>query len=301
VITKRIVLVALLAASVLTACGKGDVKPASSGEPTTTTTEATTSTTEVVAEAEAASIELTGTEYAYQADGALSVPAGQVSVTLTNDGAEEHQATIVRFKDGKGLADLASVSETDPGALATVIDTFGGPNAVAPGGDTNTTTQTLEPGDYVFMCFIPAPDGQPHAAKGMAAPFTVTDGDAAGEAVEAENTLTAKEFAFDVEDGGKLSAGAYDFTNAGEQLHEVAVYAPAEGKTVDDVKAFFASPTPPAGPPPFVSAGGVTATNPGTSARFELVPGDYVFVCFLPDTDGAPHFTKGMITAVTVQ
>jgi hypothetical protein len=135
----------------------------------------------------------------------------------------------------------------------------------------------------------------------MAAPFTVTAGDTGGEAVEAENTLSAKEFAFDVDDGGKLSAGAYDFENDGEQIHEVAVYAPADGKTVDDVKAYFASPTPPAGPPPFVSSGGVTATNPGATSRFELTAGDYVLICFLPDTDGAPHFTKGMIAAVTVQ
>ena len=76
--TKRLLLVAVVVASALTACGKGDVKPASSGEPTTTTTEAASTTTEVAPEAEPAAIELTGTEYAYQASGALSVPAGPV-------------------------------------------------------------------------------------------------------------------------------------------------------------------------------------------------------------------------------
>jgi hypothetical protein len=28
-------------------------------------------------------------------------------------------------------------------------------------------------GTYVFSCFIPSPDGTPHVAKGMGAPFTV--------------------------------------------------------------------------------------------------------------------------------
>jgi len=35
--------------------------------------------------------------------------------------------------------------------------------------------------------------------------------------------------------------------------------------------------------------------------RSKFAAGDYVYICFLPDkADGAPHFTKGMIQAVTV-
>lgn len=36
------------------------------------------------------------------------------------------------------------------------------------------TTLDLEPGNYMFVCFVPdAADGTPHAAKGMIKAFTV--------------------------------------------------------------------------------------------------------------------------------
>jgi plastocyanin len=293
-VIKRLVVLALLAASTLTACGKDDVLPAQSGEVITTTTTAATATT--VAPQPAA---LTATEYAY-AGSNLTFKPGDVSVTLTNNGKEEHQATIVRFKEGKSLADLSKVAADDPGQLDSVIDVFGGPNAVAPGG-TVTATQTLGPGDYFFMCFIPAPDGQPHAAKGMVAPFKV-EGQAVGAAApDSSNTIALKEYAFGVT-GGKTKAGPVTFSNQGEQLHEAAIYKPAPGKTTKDVIEYFKQENP-TGPPPVVPAGGVTAIDPGSSSTVNLTAGDYVFMCFLPDKaspNGAPHFTKGMIQAVTV-
>jgi plastocyanin len=296
VILKRLLLVAVVLVSGLAACGKDDVDPASSGDPTETEEEESTTTT--AAEVEAAAIELTATDFAYEADVA-SVPAGVVAVTISNEGLEEHQATIVRFKDGKAFPDLAAVAESDPGAIGTVIDGFGGPNGAAPEGGVVTSTQSLEAGEYFFMCFIPSPDGVPHAAKGMAMPFTVTDGEAA-ELEAVENEIGLSEFAFSFEDGGEIPAGEYTIVNEGSQLHEATIYSPAEGSTIDDVKAFFTAETPAEGPPPIVGVGGISATNPNTSALVTLEPGEYVFICFIPDTDGAPHFVKGMLQSVTV-
>jgi hypothetical protein len=292
-VIKRLVVLALLVGGTLTACGKDDQLPASSGDPTTSTTEGSTTTTAPPAEAS-----LTATEYAY-AGSNLTFAPGALSVTLKNDGKEEHQATIVRFKDGKTIADLGAVAAADPGKLDTVIDVFGGPNGVAPGGSTVTSTQTLEAGDYFFMCFIPAADGQPHAAKGMVAPFKI-EGEAGSDAETAENTLSLKEYGFGT-DEGSIPAGDYTITNDGEQLHEMAVYEPAEGKTAQDVMDYFEQQSP-TGPPPVDPSGGIGPVNPGSSVNTELAAGDYVFICFLPDkADGAPHFTKGMIAAVTVE
>ena len=291
---KRLVVLLLVLAGSLVACGKDDVRPSQSGEVITTTTTSETATT--VPPQKAA---LTATEYSYAGTGLTFTP-GDVSVTLTNNGKEEHQATIVRFKDGKTLADLADVAAKTPGALDTVIDVFGGPNAVAPGASV-TATQTLGAGDYFFMCFIPAADGQPHAAKGMVTPFKV-EGTAAGAASpDAANTIGLKEYAFGVT-GGKTKAGPTTFANQGEQLHEAAIYKPAPGKTTDDIIAYFKEKNP-TGPPPVTPAGGVGPLDPGTSATVNLTAGDYVFMCFLPDkasADGAPHFSKGMIQTVTV-
>ena len=278
----------------LAACGKDDVRPSQSGNPITTSTTAVTTTT-----AAAASVSLTATEYAY-AGSNLSFPAGDLAVTIDNKGKEEHQATIVRFKAGKTLADLASVAGADPSKLDTVIDVFGGPNAAAPDGGSSTSTQSLEAGDYYFMCFIPAADGVPHAVKGMVAPFKV-EGEAAAS-VAAEKQVVLEEYAFGVGDDALLESGSYTFKNDGQQIHEASIYKPADGKTVDDVLAYFKTPNPAAGDVPFVPAGGIAPTNPGTSVTADLDAGEYVFICFVPDkADGAPHFTKGMIQAVTVE
>lgn len=294
----RLVLIVLLSASALASCAKRDTTPpANSGEPTTTTTEATNTTADPEA-AIGTVVTLDAKEYAYDVtSGATKVPAGRVTVEVSNTGKEEHQATIIKLKDGKTIDDLATLG-SDPSKLAETIDVYGGPNAVAP-DHAITTGSDLEAGDYFFACFIPAADGAPHAAKGMIIPFTV-EGTAATAAPVADNTIELKDYAFGVEDGA-LDAGSYTFHNRGPQPHEAAIYAPVDGKTTEDVIDYFNNPTPPAGPPPFESAGGVAPISVGESSSTELVPGDYVFVCFILDSaDGAPHFVHGMLQTVTV-
>lgn len=296
---KRLLLAALLVGSALSACSKDDTSPpASSGVPTTTTTEAPdTKTTE--APVEATVVTLDATEYAYTfASGGPTVPAGPVTVELDNKGSEEHQATIIKLKDGKTFDDLVALGN-DPSKLATVVDGFGGPNAVE-GGHAGVTTQNLEAGSYYFACFIPAADGVAHVAKGMLAPFTV-EGEATGEVARSDKEIVLKEYAFGFGEDAQVESGSYTITNKGTQPHEAAIYAPADGKTTQDIRDYFASPTPPAGPPPFTPAGGIAAESVGEFTNTELVPGEYVFVCFLPDTsDGAPHFVHGMIQTVSV-
>ena len=60
------------------------------------------------------------------------------------------------------------------------ISFVGGPNAVTP-GDTGLATQTLEAGNYVFVCWIPTADGTPHIRKGMMRAMVVKAAQAAGE------------------------------------------------------------------------------------------------------------------------
>jgi hypothetical protein len=298
VITKRLLLVAVVVAGGLTACGKDTVKPAASGEPATSaTTEETTTTTEPPEAA--TSIELIGTEFAYTASGdAEEAPlaAGPVTVTLQNAGVEEHQISIVKLKDGKTMDDFAALA-TDLSQFDDVLETWGGPNGVGP-AEENTTTQVLEAGDYLFACFIPSPDGLPHVVKGMLLPVTVEDTDDEAEDATADDELTLSDYTFGLgtaEEPAEIDAGAWRFVNDGPQPHEAVVYAPAEGATNQDVLAYFSNPEP-AGPPPIVPAGGIGPIDAGRETVAELAPGDYVFLCFIPDAaDGAPHFVKGMI------
>jgi len=299
-----VLLASVLALSLLAACGK-DKSPATSGSPAageSTTTSASSSSAFTGTE-----INLIGREYAYDAGKMpASIPAGSVRVTLTNSGAEEHQATIVRLNDGVDLAALGAAAATDPTGLAPLklVTAYGGPNAAGP-GSTVTSTQVLDkPGSYLFLCFIPSPsDGKSHASKGMVLPFTVTG--SASTSVSAPTTVSAVDFGYKIPDN--LKSGTVALKNDGAQNHEMAIYKLASGKTLQDLLAFFAaseSGTPPSGPPPFAAAGGLAALAPGATSTVDLglSAGNYVLMCFLPDTagSGAPHFTRGMAQAVTV-
>jgi hypothetical protein len=313
--TRLAIVVPVLLVSVLAACGKGDVRPAHSGDPTTTTSEAPAadegSGDEEAGDEGAApapdvtAVSVLGSDYAYEAEGDVelnAIPAGPVQVTLQNLGEEEHQISIVSLRDGKTEADFFALAD-DVSQLPAVLETWGGPNGVAP-GTSATATQVLEPGDYYFVCFIPAPDGEPHAVKGMLSPVTVVAGDeAAAELEEPDTEIALQDYGFDTggDEDEPVTAGDVLFTNDGPQPHEAAIYTLNDGATMDDVTAFFSSETP-SGPPPVTPAGGVGPIDVGRTVTATLEPGDYVFICFIPDAgDGLPHLAHGMIRPVTVE
>jgi hypothetical protein len=108
-----------------------------------------------------------------------------------------------------------------------------------------STTQTLPAGNYAFVCLIPVSDGIPHAAKGMVAPFTVTEPPAeAAAAPTSDGQIITNEYSFTVPPSfsGK---GTFEIFNKGQQNHEMAVYKIADGKTLADVQAFLARPSLP--------------------------------------------------------
>jgi plastocyanin len=46
--------------------------------------------------------------------------------------------------------------------------------AAGGGADEEAITFDVEPGNYGVLCFVPAPDGTPHAFMGMQKEFTVS-------------------------------------------------------------------------------------------------------------------------------
>jgi len=278
---------------------------AASGD--TTTTAADDTTTTAAGSAEAATLDLTAADFSYDSGGVTEVPAGNVVVTLSNEGEVEHQATIVSFKDGKSIADLQAMGE-DLSQLDETVDTYGGPNGAAPGASV-VTTVNLAAGSYIVMCFIPdQTDGQPHAAKGQVMPLEVTESAEAATALpEAPETITLDDFEFGVPDGF-TGSGSFAIENVGEQMHELSIYRAIEGQTADEAAAILTfDPTSggPAPEPPYPEAAGAIASmGSGLTnvAELDLTPGEYVFICFLPEADtGAPHFTEGMVRSVTIE
>jgi uncharacterized cupredoxin-like copper-binding protein len=289
----RIALLAVVPALVL-AVGCGD-------DDTDTTSAPTTTATAPLPEAQV--VDVSATEYAFDTD-LTTVDAGLVELRLTNDGAEGHQAMIVRFDDGADLGALIAASADDPTGIAPLqlLNGFGGPNGVAP-GTTVASRQVLEPGEYLLACFIPADDGQPHANKGMVRPFTVTapaDGAAAAELEPGDVELSTVDFSF--ETPAELAAGSTALvTNAGTQGHELDLVRLEGDATAEDAAAFELTRE---GTSPGAGVAGVGILRPGGTATFRIPdePGRYALLCFLPDVngDGTQHVERGMVAEVTV-
>ena len=286
----RLVAIALACGLAAAACSTST--PAASAPPSATAPSSSA----------AANVELTitGQEYAFALP--TSVPAGTTTITLTNTGKETHQAQLARIADGKTFADVLAALQQDEGAAFALFSFAGGPNGVAPGAKVSVI-QKLEPGSYVILCFVPAPDGLPHLAKGMVAPLQVTAPATAGALPAADATLTLKDFGF--EGLPSVSSGRHSVTvtNQGPQPHEATIVKLNDGVTVDALRTQLASGGLPAGPPPWQFAGGMGALTSGGSGvmNLDLQPGRYAFICQVPDAaTGKPHMELGMIAALDV-
>src|SRR4029077_15445586 len=171
-------------------------------------------------------VTITAMDYAFTLPD--TIPAGLTTLRLVNQGKELHHASLIRLKDGKTVADFQSglqaamQSHSPPPAWIAVT---GGPNAITPGA-TGVATQTLEPGNYVVVCWIPTPDGTPHIMKGMMHAMVVTAAEAPAAAARAV-ALSIKLTDYDFVLSAPLTAGTHTVRveNSGAQPHEVVITA----------------------------------------------------------------------------
>jgi uncharacterized cupredoxin-like copper-binding protein len=248
-------------------------------------------------------VTITATDYAFGVPD--SIPAGLTTFRLVNQGKELHHASLVRLRDGKTVADFqagiaaAMKNHTPPPAW---MGFAGGPNSLTP-GDTGSTTQILEPGSYLFVCWIPSADGVPHVRKGMMHPMLVTAAQAPA-AAEPTADLSIKLTDYDFQLSQPLTAGTHvvRVENTGAQAHEVAITALSPGKTLQDFIAWEQGGEK--GPLPTGRwLGGVSTLDAGGKTQFtaSLAPGSYLLLCFWPDAkDGKPHIMHGMAKQITV-
>jgi uncharacterized cupredoxin-like copper-binding protein len=280
----------LVAAGVLAGC-KSDRPGSGTGSSPATATES--------AKAAPATVTVTATDYGF--DAPATAPAGAVTIHLINHGKELHQVQLIKLENGKTAADLAKAMRT-PGPTPSWVKFVGGPNGIAPGQEARATS-VLAPGRYVFLCFIPSQDGVMHAAKGMVRPFEVTAASTAStaEAPAADVTITLTDYAFN--SSQPLTAGPHTILvkNTGPQPHEIVLLKLPPGKKAEDFGRW--AETGMKGPPPAEPLGGVGFLDKGLQGSFtaDLTPGDYGFICFVPDAkDGKPHLAHGMMRTITV-
>lgn len=257
--------------------------------------------TATAAAAPAANV-VTFTAKEYSFDAPAEIPAGLTTIRLVADGKELHHATLVKLEDGKTFDDFkAAIQKQGPPPSWMVVS--GGPNPPRPGGTTEVT-QLLEPGNYVIVCFIPSPDGQPHVAKGMMRPITVVPSTAHTASASATPVpdVTIKLVDYGFEASKPLTAGKHviRIENDGPQEHELVLIRLAPGKTAQEVATWVEKMD---GPPPGEPLGGLAGIHPGGYGFItpDLTPGEYALLCFVPDAkDGKPHVMHGMVKQITV-
>lgn len=132
------------------------------------------------------SLEVTGRDYEYEGI-PETAEAGIISITLTNEGTELHEAALLRVNDG--VEATAEEILALPEEEAQEMVTFQGAVFTEPGGSGVDIFDLREPGNYIVACFIPVgataeaaeaveaggpePDGPPHFTQGMLAQITV--------------------------------------------------------------------------------------------------------------------------------
>jgi hypothetical protein len=225
------------------------------------------------------------------------VPAGIVTFRLVNHGKELHHAQVIRLEDGKTARDYMK-AYTDTGPMPGWVKYLGGP-AGTPPGQVHATTTRLTPGHYAVVCRVASPDGVIHLKKGMIREFEVvaTKGTGMGSLPVGTDTVTLTDYGF--ASSRPLTTGHHRIRvhNAGPQPHELVMLTLVPGKTPADFANWGL--TGRKGPPPGLPIGGVEFMDQGLDNVFEvdLPPGDYGFICFVPDTkDGKRHYLHGMMS-----
>jgi uncharacterized cupredoxin-like copper-binding protein len=244
-------------------------------------------------------VEIDASDFTFSAPDSL--PAGPVTLHMTNHGQEPHHGQLLRLNDGVSLEEfMATLQRGDEQAATALVSIEGGPGLIDP-HQASEVRLDLKPGTYLLACFVPGPDGVPHLAKGMLKPLRVVGTANPSSEPRVAATLTAKDFSFDVP--AELPAGraTYKVTNLGPQPHEVGVIKLAPGATVEDVLAFYKDP---GDQPPFQSIGGINGLGAGRSGfmTLDLQPGTYAAVCLIPDpASHVSHVHLGMIKRFTVK
>lgn len=252
-----------------------------------------------VAPAAPAAVTFKGADFSFE--GPEQISAGLTTINFQNIGKEWHHIQFARLNDGVTFQQLGETMQKDENAVMGMVNLVGGVGALDPNGS-GSVTLNLPEGQYALLCFIPSMDGVPHLAKGMVRPLTVKGAGATAAEPKADVTVNMKDFHFNLPAEVKAGKQVWKVVNDGPQPHELILIRLAEGKTLEDIYAWYAKPE---GPQPFSMMGGMQAiSNVGSTGyiHLDLKPGNYVAMCDIPDpASGKTHSELGMLMPFTVK
>lgn len=252
----------IAAAAGFAACGGSEAEPVLSG-----------------AESKPNTVQISGGEYAYVMPDRMQ--GGVITMEFSNEGKEFHEYSLGRITDeSKTVEDVKALfsgseeqaSQEEPDWIQDVA----GVPLLSP-GQAIAITRTLEPGRYVFVCPLPAPDGRLHSDHGMVRMFEV-EGRSGDELPAPDAVVTATGDGFDVP---KLEPGrqTIELRNGAPDERGFILFSPEAGKTLEDIGKWGESGFK--GPAPATFLGAMQSIPPGTSAflTLELEAGKpYVFL-----------------------
>ena len=106
--------------------------------------------------------------------GLTTLTPGEHTVTVTNDGPQPHEATLVKLNEGTTVEQVTQAFTSTEAPSGPPPWTSAGGIAGVAAGTTAAMDISVEAGEYAFICFIPDPaSGRPHAALGMVGGLTV--------------------------------------------------------------------------------------------------------------------------------
>ena len=246
---------------------------------------------------------LTARDFAYNAPD--SIPSGFTTVTVQNQGLEEHDIFIVKLNEGADLGALPAALEKammqgDEADFLSMGKPVGGTNTTPPGTSASVTLE-LTPGRYALMSSSGNDQGS-FAAQGMVRELTVTEENNGASAPQADAVIPMVDFAFAFPADLKAGTQTWEVKNVGQQPHFLALAKLAPGKTVADLNAWMEAGQQGEPPAQLLSAGtNVMATGVSNYITLDLEPGDYVAVCFVTDpATHQSHAELGMMNGFSV-
>jgi hypothetical protein len=210
-------------------------------------------------------VELRGDEYAFVMT--ETIEGGWTTLEFTNTGEEWHEFALAKLGEGKTIADvrryLADPKSQQQPPPAWVQIRAGIPTLDS--GEEAALMQRLEPGRYVLLCFLDAPDGKTHIEHGMVREFVVED-DAGADVPEADATLMLGAWRA----APKLEAGerTIELRNDRNEPGSVFLTSFEPGKTEKDLERWEKAGM--RGPAPARFLGGAIDVAPRTSVYYRV-------------------------------
>jgi hypothetical protein len=231
-----------------------------------------------------------------------SAETGSAEITVDNSGKKPADLQLLRVEGDRSPQEFIKAFAAVLREGATLPDWMfaAGGVGTTEGGQSQTVTETLEPGTYYGV--NTSSTGPPPKPDQIAA-IEVT-GEASDEELEADTEVEAIDYGFKAS-GLKAGENEILFANTGAQPHHIVAAPLAGGATEADAKKYFASANA-GGPPPIRQKGTQnTAVLEGGDSQLvtlDLPKGNYVLLCFINDRQGGPeHVAKGMVTGVEVK